>query len=181
MTFPCSCDVTGASYQPVRDGHFILDTVSLWTHLKQCDLRLSQRVQSHCSCFTIYGEENGKVLLRVKFVVIFIGLSVDYCYFDRSSVLTYTSVTLDHYGSGGWGPPTPSSGPRWGPIPGSSSSTPGPPPIMDSPYRITCPVHSPYRLRFTNGGLDYYSHQVGTSRGASKTSGLSDESVSLGR
>jgi hypothetical protein len=124
------------------------------------------------------------VLLRLKFVVIFIGLSVDCCYFNRSSVLTYTSVTLDHYGSGGWGPPTPSSGPRWGPIPGSSSSTPGPPPIMDSPYRITCPVHSPYRFRFANGGLDYYSHQVGSSRGASdgsKTTGLSDEWVSLGR
>jgi hypothetical protein len=71
------------------------------------------------------------------------------------------SATLDHYGSGGWGPPTPSSGPRWGPMPGSSSSTPGPPPVMDSPYRITCPVHSPYRFRFANGGPDYYGHQVG--------------------
>ncbi|PSN33566.1 hypothetical protein C0J52_28060 [Blattella germanica] len=74
----------------------------------------------------------------------------------ESSVL----FNLDHYGAGGWGPPTPSSGPRWGPIPGSSSSTPGPHPVVDSPYRITCPVHSPYRFRFANGGPDYYGHQV---------------------
>lgn len=75
-------------------------------------------------------------------------------------VSVHQFAILDHYGSGGWGPPTPSSGPRWGPIPGSSSSTPGPPPVMDSPYRITCPVHSPYRFRFANGGPDYYGHQV---------------------
>jgi hypothetical protein len=98
------------------------------------------------------------VLLEAKFVALCIYrlslLSSPVC------VSVHQFATLDHYGSGGWGPPTPSSGPRWGPIPGSSSSTPGPPPVMDSPYRITCPVHSPYRFRFANGGPDYYGHQV---------------------
>ena len=29
---------------------------------------------------------------------------------------------------------------------------------MESPYRFTCPVHSPFRFRFPNG--DFHSHQV---------------------
>lgn len=38
-----------------------------------------------------------------------------------------------------------------------------PPPRLpaESPFRINCPVHSPYRLRFPNGaGSEYHSHQV---------------------
>lgn len=29
---------------------------------------------------------------------------------------------------------------------------------LDSPYHVTCPVHSPYRFRFANGGPEYYGH-----------------------
>ncbi|KAG7211661.1 hypothetical protein KM043_010913 [Ampulex compressa] len=38
-----------------------------------------------------------------------------------------------------------------------------PPPRLpaESPFRINCPVHSPFRFRFPNGaGTDYHSHQV---------------------
>lgn len=29
---------------------------------------------------------------------------------------------------------------------------------LDSPFQMSCPVHSPYRFRFANGGPEYYSH-----------------------
>lgn len=29
---------------------------------------------------------------------------------------------------------------------------------LDSPYHVTCPVHSPYRYRFANGGPEFYGH-----------------------
>lgn len=32
--------------------------------------------------------------------------------------------------------------------------------LMDSPFRFSCPVHSPYRFRYANGGPDYFGHQV---------------------
>lgn len=38
-----------------------------------------------------------------------------------------------------------------------------PPPRLpaDSPFRLNCPVHSPFRFRFPNGaGTEYHSHQV---------------------
>lgn len=98
------------------------------------------------------------MLLEAKFVTLFVCRLL--LLLSAVFVSAHHLASLDHYGSGGWGPPTPSSGPRWGPIPGSSSSTPGPPPVLDSPYRITCPVHSPYRFRFANGGQDYYGRQV---------------------
>lgn len=29
---------------------------------------------------------------------------------------------------------------------------------LDSPFHPTCPVHSPFRFRFANGGPEYYTH-----------------------
>ncbi|EFN78779.1 hypothetical protein EAI_13078 [Harpegnathos saltator] len=50
-----------------------------------------------------------------------------------------------------------------------------PPPRLpaESPFRLNCPVHSPYRLRFPNGaGTEYHSHQW-TSVYAARTACLS--------
>ncbi|KAF5281079.1 hypothetical protein FQR65_LT14854 [Abscondita terminalis] len=78
-------------------------------------------------------------------------------------------VKLDPYGAGGWVPqPHSHHGAVGGPVywcdrPGRSSDpvTPiGGPPLrqVDSPFHATCPVHSPFRFRYVNGGPDYYSH-----------------------
>lgn len=32
--------------------------------------------------------------------------------------------------------------------------------LVDSPFRFSCPVHSPFRFRYVNGGPDYFGHQV---------------------
>lgn len=32
--------------------------------------------------------------------------------------------------------------------------------VMESPFRFSCPVHSPYRFRFVNGGPDFFGQQV---------------------
>lgn len=29
---------------------------------------------------------------------------------------------------------------------------------LDSPYHLTCPVHSPFRFRYANGGPDFFGH-----------------------
>ncbi|KAK6628198.1 hypothetical protein RUM43_002010 [Polyplax serrata] len=31
--------------------------------------------------------------------------------------------------------------------------------LIDSPFRLSCPVHSPYRFRFVNGGPDFFGQQ----------------------
>ena len=75
---------------------------------------------------------------------------------------------LDPYGAGGWAPQSHYGGPpHWcEPRPGRSSDpvTPigGPLRQVDSPFHAACPVHSPFRFRFVNGGPDYHHphHQV---------------------
>lgn len=74
---------------------------------------------------------------------------------------------LDPYGGLG----TPSHGlpaawgPRWVPVamPMAQSIGHSHAHAQEGPYRITCPVHSPYRYRFLNGAPDFYGHhhQVG--------------------
>lgn len=88
------------------------------------------------------------------------------------------SDVLDPYGPGGW-PSHPHSpygavgeagwarGWTWD-QPGRSSdpATPSVPPPrgLDNPYHNSCPVHSPFRYRFLNGGIDHHhlhhTHQV---------------------
>lgn len=80
---------------------------------------------------------------------------------------------LDPYGAGGWAPqPRSHHGAAGGPThwceqrPGRSSDPVTPVGDafrqVDSPFHATCPVHSPFRFRYINGGPDYYPphHQV---------------------
>ncbi|KAL3279305.1 hypothetical protein HHI36_016813, partial [Cryptolaemus montrouzieri] len=93
------------------------------------------------------------------------------------------ACNLDPYGSSGWGGP-PYGGappPNWCDRPGVSSepllprthwcerpgrsSDPVTPiggihmrQTTESLYNLSCPVHSPFRFRFANGGLDFHHH-----------------------
>lgn len=53
---------------------------------------------------------------------------------------------------------TPSGMPPGGLPPGMHPH--GPPPHIMETYRNSCPVHSPYRFHFANGGPGYFSQQV---------------------
>ncbi|CAG9857160.1 unnamed protein product [Phyllotreta striolata] len=79
------------------------------------------------------------------------------------------SIVLDPYGPGGW-PSHPHSpydvggGYGWaGDQPGRSSDPVTPsgnlPRGLDNPYHNSCPVHSPFRYRFLNGGIDHHRHE----------------------
>lgn len=79
------------------------------------------------------------------------------------------ACVLDPYGAGGWAPQPHSlygaagGPPHWCERPGRSSDpvTPVGGPLRqaaDSPFHATCPVHSPFRFRFVNGGPDFHLH-----------------------